>query len=243
MEILEIESNNHKIKLCTNGIKNPKKIVLCIHGFNGDLWGDGFSKLKKRLSNEDEILVCSYDSAGHGESEIESIDMTLDIVVQELTDVTNYLENQYRDIPIYFYAISYGGYRAMVAVSRNQYKNLKGIILVNPAVKMLKTLEIIKDFDYKKLSDDSVVPMKNSLNKFLSKRFLDDLYKNDLFSLTYKTNVPIKLLISTKDDLISKQDLKDFADLMGCDCEFLEDDHCIKDDKSWQRIVQIIKEL
>lgn len=243
MEILEINSNNHKIKLYTNGIKNPQKIILCMHGFNGDLWGDGFSKLKKRLSNEDEILVCSFDSAGHGESEVNSTNMTLDLVIQEITDVVNYLEKQFRSVPIYFYAISYGGYRAMVAISRNQYKNLKGIILVNPAVRMLKILETLKEFDYKKLNKDSIVPMKSSLNKFLSKKFLDDLYENDLFKLTYKTKVPIKLLIGEEDDLIPKQDLKDFADLTKCDCEFLEDAHCIEDDKSWERIVEIIKEL
>lgn len=243
MEIIEINSNNHKIKLYTNGVQKPQKIVLCLHGFNGDLWGDGFSKLRKKLSDEDKILVCSFDSAGHGESEVNSIDMTLDIVIQEITDVVNYLQDKYKDIPLYFYAISYGGYRAMVAISRNEYKNLREIILVNPAVKMLKTLEILKEFDYKKLSDDAIVPMKRSLNKFLSKKFLDDLYENDLFKLTYKTNVPIKLFIGKEDDLISKQDLKDFAELTKCDCEFLEDSHCVKDDKSWERIVESIKEL
>lgn len=214
-----------------------------MHGFNGDLWGEGFSKLKKRLSVEDKILVCSFDSAGHGESEVKSIDMTLDIVIQEITDVVNYLEKQYDNVSIYFYAISYGGYRAMVAIARHNYKNLKGIMLVNPAVRMLEILEVLKEFDYKKLSDDAIVPMKSSLNKFLSKKFLDDLYENDLFKLTYKSNVPIKLLIGKEDDLIPKQDLKDFADLTKCDCEFLEDSHCVKDDKSWERIVEIIKEL
>lgn len=243
MKMLEINSDNHKIKLYTNGVENPQKIVLCMHGFNGDLWGDGFSKLRKRLSDEDKILVCSFDSAGHGESEVDSIDITLDLVIQEITDVVNYLEKQYENKPIYFYAISYGGYRAMVSIARNNYKNLKGIILVNPAVRMLKILEMLKEFNYKKLSSDATVPMKSSLNKFLSKKFLDDLYENDLFKLSYKMNVPIKLLIGTEDDLIPKQDLKDFADLTKCDCEFLEDSHCVKDDKSWERIVEIIKGL
>lgn len=243
MEIIEINSNNHKIKLYTNNVKRPKKIILCMHGFNGDLWGDGFSKFNKRLSNDDGILVCSFDSAGHGESEVKSIDMTLDQVIQEITDVTNYLQNKYKDIPLYFYAISYGGYRAMVAISRNNYKNLKGIVLVNPAVRMLEILEIIKEFKYKDLNDDSLVPMKRSLNKFLSKKFLDDLYENDLSKLNYKMNVPIKLLIGKEDDLIPKQDLKDFADLTKCDCEFLEDSHCVMGDKSWERIIEIIKGL
>lgn len=243
MEVLEIGSGNHRIKLYTNGVKNPQKIILCMHGFNGDLWGDGFSKLKKRLTADDGILVCSFDSAGHGESEVKSIDMTLDLVIQEISDVVDCLEKQYKDVPIYFYAISYGGYRAMVAVSRNEYKNLKGILLVNPAVRMLEILENLKEFDYKKLGADDTVPMKSSLNKYLSKKFLDDLYENDLFKLTYKMNVPIKLLVGKDDDLIPKQDLKDFVNLTKCDCEFLDDSHCVKEDKSWERIVEIIKKL
>ena len=90
MKIIEIPSISHKIKLYTNGVDQPKKIVLCLHGFNGDLWGDGFSKFKKRFLKEDKMLICSFDSAGHGKSEIESIDMTLDVVIQEITDVVNF---------------------------------------------------------------------------------------------------------------------------------------------------------
>ena len=135
MEILEVYSNNHKIKLYTNSVQNPKKIVLCLHGFNGDLWGDGFSKFRKLLAKEDEIFVCSFDSAGHGMSEVDSLNMTLDLVLQEITDVVNYLENKFKHTPLYFYGTSYGGYRAMVVISKYNYKNLKGIVLVNPAIK------------------------------------------------------------------------------------------------------------
>lgn len=242
MKIFDVKSGGHNIKLYTNGIEKPKKIVLCLHGFNGDLWGDGFSKLKKRLSDADGILVCSFDSAGHGESEVKSIDMTLNLVVSEITDVVNFLEKHYNNIPIYFYAISYGGYRAMVAVSKNEYKNLKKIILVNPAVKMLKTLEKLKEFDYKTLGRDAVVPMKSSQNKYLSKKFLDDLNENNIFKTTYKTNVPTRLIIGKQDDLIERQDLLDFASLIGCAYEYFDDGHCLEDDESWKKIIEIIKE-
>lgn len=242
MKIFDVKSGGHNIKLYTNGIENPKKIVLCLHGFNGDLWGDGFSKLRKRLGDDDGILVCSFDSAGHGESEVKSIDMTLEIVVNEITDAMRFLEKRYKDIPVCFYAISYGGYRAMVAVSKNEYKNLKKIILVNPAVKMLKTLEKLKEFDYKKLKDDDVVPMKSSQNKYLSKKFLDDLNENNIFKTTYKTNVPTRLIIGKQDDLIERQDLLDFASLIGCTYEYFDDGHCLEDDESWERIIEIIKE-
>lgn len=240
MKIIDIVSDSHTVKLYTNGVSEPTKIVLCMHGFNGDLWGDGFSKLRKKFDN---ILVCSFDSAGHGESEIKSLDITLDLVIDEITNVVNYLAKIYPNVPVYFYAISYGGYRAMVSVARNNYSNLKGIILVNPALKMLNVLEYLKDFDYKSLSPDSVVPMKASQNKYLSKKFLDDLYLNDVYKLPYKMNIPIKLVIGTNDDLIPRQDLTDFAKMTNCECILLDDGHCIEKDDSWQEIIKLIKEL
>lgn len=241
MKVKEIESGDHKVKLCAYFTESPDKIILCMHGFNGDLWGDGFSKFKKRLSDEDKIMVCSFDSAGHGESEVKSIDVTLDIVIQEIADVVNYLAKEYKGVPLYFFAGSYGGYRAMVSVARNKFENLKGIILINPAVKMLKSLEKIKNFHYEELTETSVVPMKASLNKYLSKKFIDDLYNNDLFKVTYQTKVPIKLIIGKDDDLISKQDLKNFAKMTNCEVEFIDDEHCIRKEESWDRFVEIIK--
>lgn len=240
MKIVDILSGNHTVKLYTNGVSTPTKIILCMHGFNGDLWGDGFSKLRKKY---DDILVCSFDSAGHGESEIKSLDITLDLVIDEITDVVNYLAKTYPDVPLYFYAISYGGYRAMVSIARNDYSNLKGIILVNPALKMLNVLEHLKDFSYKSLSPDAVVPMKASQNKYLSKKFLDDLYLNDVYKLQYKMQVPIKLIIGTNDDLIPRQDLIEFVQMTKCECIYLDDGHCIDTDASWEEIVKLIKEL
>ena len=243
MKIINIVSGNHNIKLYTNGVQKPNKIILCMHGFNGDLWGDGFSKLKKLLLNENNIMICSFDSAGHGESEVKSIDVTLDLVVQEISSVVNYIVKTYKNIPLYFYAFSYGGYRAMVSISKNVYAHLDGIILVNPAINMIEVLEKLKHFNYKELNNNSVISMKSSENKFLSKKFLDDLYENNLFNITYKMNIPIKLLIGKNDSLISKHDLKRFADFFNCDYEYLDDDHCIKNDTSWERIAKIIREL
>lgn len=243
MEILEVYSNNHKIKLYTNSVQNPKKIVLYLHGFNGDLWGDGFSKFRKLLAKEDEIFVCSFDSAGHGMSEVDSLNMTLDLVLQEITDVVNYLENKFKHTPLYFYGTSYGGYRAMVAISKYNYKNLKGIVLVNPAIKMLEVLEKTKGFEYKELEYDSKILIKSSLNKYISKKFLDDLYLNNLLKLQFKVDCPIILVIGTKDDLIPRQDLKDFETLTKCKSIYLDDEHCLKKDTSWQKIIDVIKEL
>lgn len=92
----------------------------------------------------------------------------------------------------------------MAAIAKNRYENLYGIVLVNPAIKTLEILEKLENFDYKKLNDDSTISMNSDLNKFLSKKFLDDLHDNDLFSVDYKMEVPIKLVIGNEDDFNSK---------------------------------------
>lgn len=237
IKIIEIKSNNHKIKLYTNGVVNPKKIVLCLHGFNGDLWGDGFDRLRGSFDN---ILVCSFDSAGHGESEIKSIDMTMKDVVCEITDVINYLNKTYSCTPVFLFALSYGGYRAMVALAQNDYKNIKGIIFVNPAFRMLQCLEKLKEFDYNTLPSNALVPMKLKLNKFLSKSFLDDLYNNDIYSMHVEIKVPIYLLIGENDDLIPRSDLMEFASIYDCTIMYLDDGHCLKNENSWVKIRDLI---
>lgn len=108
---------------------------------------------------------------------------------------------------------------------------------------MLEVLEKTKGFDYKKLDSDSKILMKSSLNKYISKKFLDDLYLNDLFKLQFKMNYPITLVIGTKDDLIPRQDLKDFETLTKCKSIYLDDEHCLKKDSSWLKIIEVIKEL
>ena len=65
---------------------------------------------------------------------------------------------------------------------------------------MLEVLEKTKGFDYKELEYDSKILIKSSLNKYISKKFLDDLYLNNLLKLQFKVDCPIILVIGTKDD-------------------------------------------
>ena len=234
-----IKSGNHSIDLHTNGIDHPKKIIVCLHGFNGDLWGDGFSKLKNAFDN---ILVCSFDSAGHANSEVKSIDMRLDLINQELIDVLNYLTEVYPVTPITLLGFSYGGYRAMLCVAKNDFKNLKQLVLVNPALNMLKTIEIAKGFKYANLKPDSKIAMKESLNKYLCKDFIDDLYYNNLYKLKYEHKIPLKIFKGKYDSLISIADTFEFAKTYPFDIEYLEEDHLVKKPESWQKITKFLKQ-
>ena len=239
MKEILIKSNNQEIELCTNGLKSPKKIVVGLHGFNGNLFGDVYSHLKHAF---DDTLVCAYNSAGHGESKIKSLDMRLDLIAEELPIVTNYLADKYKNIPIIIFATSYGAYRTMISLSRYNLPNVKQMVFLNPAFKMLEILEKIKEFDYNALKDDALIPMKKSLGKYLSKKFLDDLYENDVYKLNYP-QITMTIFIGKRDPLIPRKDTLEFAQMYECEIKYIDDEHCIENEENWNIITDYLKRL
>lgn len=239
IEIFKIKSGNHNIDLHTNAVKNPKGIILCLHGFNGDLWVDGFLKLKDAF---DDVLVCSFDSAGHGNSEIKAMDMRLDLINKEIFDVVLFLTKHYINTPIIIYALSYGAYRTITTLANFDLPNIKHIVFVNPAFKMIDVLQKTKGFDYLKLEKDSIVPMKSKLNKFMTKNFLDEIYQNNVYKMKFK-QVPMTIVIGKNDNLISADDKLDFAKLHKCDVVYIDDGHCIENQESWQTIINFLGEI
>lgn len=236
-KFINLKFENHNLKLLTNGVENPEKIVLCMHGFNGDAWGDGFSKFRKQFDN---ILVCSYDSAGHGESEIPSLEMSVSAIESELEAVLQYLSKTYPSVPITIFASSYGAYRTMISSAHGKVKNVKQFIFANPAFKILNVLEIMRDFTYASLPENATVIMKKSLNKFLSKKFLDDLYNSDLFKQNYTSHIPTTIFLGTHDTLVPKQHTLDFAKIYPCNIIEINEDHNIENPESWQKIIDFI---
>lgn len=235
-----IKCDNHNILLLTNGVQNPTKIILCMHGFNGDKWGDSFSKTRKNF--DENTMVCSFDSAGHGESEVNSVLMTMDIVLNEIEAVLKYLSSTYENAKITVLASSYGAYRTMCAYNHGKLPKVSRLVFLNPALKMLKVLEILREFKYENLKPGDTVIMKASLNKLLSKKFIDDLYENNLYNKTYENAIPLTIFLGTHDTLIDKNDTLEFAKLYSsCSIKYINEDHKIENPESWQQIINFLK--
>lgn len=84
--------------------------------------------------------------------------------------------------------------------------------------------------------------MKAKLNKYLSKEFIDDLYFNNIYSMQFKS-VPSTIFIGENDTLIPRQDTLDFAKEHNCKIIYLDDEHCIGKQESWEKIVEFIKKV
>ena len=237
-KFVDVKCDKYNIEMITNNVASPRAIVLCMHGFNGDRWGDGYDKIK----DMEDILVCSYDSAGHGKSEVPSLDMRLNLINKETETVVEYLNKKYEGIPIVILSNSYGSYRTMYYLF-NSKTNIKHVICINPAFRMLSILERTKEFNYEDLKEDDTVSMKRSLNKYLTKAFIDDLYYFDVYKFTSFITTPITLVIGTKDNLIPRSDLNEFMDLTSCNAIYVNDDHCLEEDDSWNDVKELIRSV
>lgn len=235
---VSIKIRDYTIELITNGAEDFENIVICFHGFNGDRWGDAYSGLKGRLASS---LVVSFDSCGHGESEISSEQMRLDLILEEIDVVVKFLASALPGKSIILVAGSYGAYRVFNYLIK--YKpEIKKVIYVNPAFRMLRVLEILKEFKYTDLGENEKVVMKRSLGKFVSKAFLDDLFENDLYATTYDIKYDAHIVVGNRDSLIPIQDTVEIAGRYNYSITYIDEDHNFENKESWNVVADIIKE-
>lgn len=235
---INIRIDDYNIEMITNGKDVFDNIIICFHGFNGDKWGDAFSGLKNIAENS---LVCSFDSCGHGDSEVTSEKMRLYLILKEIDIVIEYLKKNLLDKPIILVAVSYGAYRVMEYLIH--YKpNIDKIIYINPAFKMLETIENVKDFEYAKLEENALVTMKKSKNKYISKAFLDDLYENNLYSQTYDIYYDMEIVVGDKDSLIPIEDTLKIADMYKCKITYVNDNHVFENKENWKIVLHLIED-
>ena len=233
-----LQTPTHNIELISNGKEEFENIIICFHGFNGDKWGDAYSALKYTIENS---LVCSFDSCGHGKSEISSENMRLDLILEEINVVVNFLKNNFADKPIILVAGSYGAYRVMEYLIK--YKpDIKKVIYINPAFRILSILEKVKDFKYSELKETDLIPMKQSLNKYIKKDFLDDLYTNDLYKTDFNITYESYIIIGKKDDLIPINDTLEIAKRFNYPLFYVDDTHCFENKDNYNIVINIIKE-
>ena len=234
---LMIELSGYNINLITNGAEDFKQIVLCFHGFNGDKWGDAYSGLKKRMKN---ALVCSFDSCGHGDSEVSSEEMRLDTILKEIDAVLVFLKNAAPGKPISLVAVSYGAYRVMQYLIKYSPK-IQKVVYVNPAFRMLDILEKLKEFKYSALGQDDKVVMKRSLGKFLKKDFLDDLHQNSLYQKQFNLSYETRIVVGERDSLIPIEDTLEIAKKYNYETIYVDDDHCFENKDNWQVVVDLLE--
>ena len=235
---ISINANGYNIDLITNGVDNFNKIILCFHGFNGDKWGGPFGGLKERLKTS---LVCSFDSCGHGDSEVTPEKMRLSDILEEIKVVVDYLKKTFHK-PIVLVANSYGAYRVMWYLIKFK-PSIEQVVFVNPAFRILKILETIRGFEYVNLNSNEMVLMKGDSNKFLNKKFLDDLNECDLYKNFYDIDYDIKIVVGIRDSLIPVEDTLEIAGKYNFEITYIDEEHRFENKENWNVIADMISEF
>ncbi len=234
---ISLEIKDYAIQLLTNGAEEYENIVICFHGFNGNKWGDAYSGLKKRLNNS---LVVSFDSCGHGDSMISSEEMRLDIILEEINAVIEYFK-KIENKPIILVAVSYGAYRVMQYLIKYKPEKSK-VVFINPAFRMLSILEKVKEFKYLELNENDRIIMKRSLNKFIKKCFLDDLFNNDLYTKNHNIESKVQIVVGKRDSLIPINDTLEIASRYKYAITYVDDEHCFENEENWNIVAEIVEE-
>src|SRR4030042_3314395 len=126
--------NSDGLKLCgilTRPSIDTKKCIILCHGITVDKEeGVIFTNLANKLM-ENGYVVFRFDFRGHGESEGNSIDLTVSGEKRDLEAAVNFLQNLgYREFGIV--AASFGAGATSIFVSEN--KNIRTLVLWNPII-------------------------------------------------------------------------------------------------------------
>ena len=232
-----VKSGEHSIELVTNSATEFDNMVICFHGFNGGKYCSTYNELKHRLTKS---LVASFDSCGHGESEISSEDMRLNTILQEIDDVVKYFQRKFPNKPVILVAMSYGAYRVMNYLIKFK-PNISKVVYINPGFRMLTILENIRQFKYSELKENDKIVMKAELNKFIKKPFIDDLYNNNLYAKTYDINYNTQIVIGTRDSLIPVEDTLEIAEMYNYPITRIDEEHSFEDKGNYQIVANIIE--
>ena len=110
-------------------VKDMNSIVIYCHGY-----GENKDRINQHADtlNEHNIGIISFDFPTHGEDKTKYEDFTIELGLQYINEVVNYINNNYPNMPISFMGASFGGYMVLNYINKTKTKYHK-IFLKYPA--------------------------------------------------------------------------------------------------------------
>lgn len=181
-----------------------KKIIIACHGFGGDKNSSAIISLVKHLIPLN-IGVIAFDFPGHGISKTSGYDFTLENCINDVNKIERYIENNFNNIEIGFFATSFGAYVLLLKLSRYR-KIYNSIVLRCPAINM-KTIfeESILKIDIKDFLNKGECELGYERKIIITKNFYNELVENDIFNI-YDTSNKICIIHGTKDNIAPIKD-------------------------------------
>lgn len=243
MKIVDEERDGVQVKMFypENEIKS---LVIAIHGFGGDSESSVIKALARELTAKD-ILVLTFDLPCHGKDKNKDV-LRLGECLSYLEKIINFSMRTFKDIPISFFATSFGCF-----ILLNHLKNhdiiYNKIILKSPAIFMDKTLKenILKDHGYS-LDDLIRSPLDLGYEReiLIDKFFLNELEKSNLNNHFFPNHIDI--IQGDKDDVVNIYDNEKFfsKNFKNYSLHYIKGaDHRFKNPGELEKVLKISKNI
>lgn len=208
---------------CIADISNSCQIIIIIvHGIFSSKESEDIHNLMDFFS-ERNFGIIAYDQPGHGKEMALDEPLGLDSCLSSLYDVERYLLKMYPTKKICYFASSFGGYVLGIYITKNLNTGKKAFMR-SSAICFSQIL-----FKYiNSMNNNSVDVYSNSFKGLeisgsgsaiiITKRFLNELKKNDLielYSVDYPYSVDICFVHGELDNIVPVEVVKEFASKYG----------------------------
>lgn len=220
------------------------KIIIALHGFGGDKKSSAIIKLAESLTKHN-VAVATIDFPGHGESKTDGYDFTVKNCIEDINDLEKYLNNEYKDIEIGFFATSFGAYTLLLKLNKED-KVYNKIVLRCPAINMKEVFEdkILFKENYDTFIKNEQTVLGYERKVIITKKYYDELCENNILE-KYNSNNDILIIHGTLDDMAPidysiklQEKFKDKIELY----KFEGADHRFKKDGELDKVVEIATE-
>ena len=231
VNIKKLKKENGMIVPCLMEIpEGAKQIVIYVHGFESRKECDTARLLQERLPKEG-IGAVSYDQPGHGEEEARKEWIRVESCKDSLQTVEEYLQTQYPDAEILYFASSYGAYLTALYIStrphlgdklfmRSAAVNMPHLLLGPPGSEPdPQALELLEKQGYLQPNLGAGNPVK------VPKGMFEDLRDNDLFQKFNPdafSHTACRMVHGSKDPVIDPRMAKAFSEKFQIPITFME---------------------
>lgn len=210
-----VNASGHSIrcKLYSNEPRNFKTVILFGHGFGGHKDNKAAQRFAETvLSKYKAVAVLTFDWPCHGDDVKKKL--TLSDCDSYITLVTDYVKTQLGTQDLCVYATSFGGYLFLKYI--HEHGNpFRRIALRCPAVNMYEALKrrILTPAEAERLARGKDVDAGFDRKISISGAFLEELHQMDIRTFDYLDYAEdILILHGTKDEVVSFDAVRDFAD-------------------------------
>jgi len=237
-----IKDIDFKIYQCKSKVNN---VLITIHGFAGDKDSSVIDAVAKEMTKYN-YEVLAFDLPCHGKDKNNDV-LKLDNCKNYLAIIENYVVDNYKNVPISYFATSFGGYLLLNHLSKSTLTYNK-IILRAPAVYMPEILTDIILPEHNLSVEDLKSGNKNlgyARELLVDFNFYRDLIKNKEFD--FVSDNYLYILQGKRDEVVDyKKNEKFFQKYFLNKHKFFyfdKADHRFKNDGELEKIVEITKNI